>query len=158
MMYRTCQNCSKPKGYSNRPLCRSCGHSRSYATEMQTLDDSYKDELYQIWYHHKTSGHHDLTFTQFKKKYGTEVKGEMTMTANGLRWAKSAKAHHEKRSGLSSSYLGVIGRVKKSGMVYYFATIDGRYLKGSYSKTEDEAAQIRDDYIIKHKLDKRLNF
>lgn len=173
-----CEMCGKALSSKRYTLCPSCSHlgNVSHQTYMEAV--SVKGHplypLYKAVVHH-THLEKDVD-TEEMMKYlldtysEDELKGKLLMRRdtdrplsrdNYVLTATRLRGLARKQSKPSvSRYLGVVRKRRKNGTEYWYANFKGKYIQGSCCDTEEEAAALRDNYIIKLGLQDtvRLNF
>ncbi len=105
----------------------------------------------------------EMTLDAFIKRYGPIPDDKILLMVKGtLKWMDKAdtKGLSKKAKGTRSPYLGTVFKRTKSGREYYYANFKGKYVAGSVCDTDEEAAALRDNYIISLGLQDKftLNF
>jgi hypothetical protein len=117
-----------------------------------------------LWQHKRNNKQipTDMTLDAFIETYGDLTATHQLMMIDGnLTWItadkKRGKCRKMKRKG-KSKYIGVSVKHQGTPKEYWYAVVSGKYVRGSISATEREAAICRDRYVIENDLHYRLNF
>ncbi len=168
----TCKLCNKKLSHEKYTLCASCvklGKTPNYIHGLDTTRN--RDPFYQVWQHKKLNDP-ALDMTAFFDMLGGYEHGKKQLSEGMAVYTLDDGASYEwrpnrKLRGLArkakdcrSPYIGTVEKLNHRKEPYYYAVIDGKYIKGSCSVDEETAAAIRDNEIIKrgHQDRYRLNF